>query len=109
MHPEVGAGHLQRAEDAFLEHFIERFARDGLDVAAQHVNGVAVLPAGAGVELERRFGQVLGKLLKSWCAPRLVVATGVKVCAFVARLAACSLFDVAVIQAAASGSSTCVG
>ena len=53
MHPEVGAGHLQRAEDALLHHFIERLASDGLDVSPEHVDAVSVLPASAGVKLKR--------------------------------------------------------
>ena len=88
MHPEVGAGHFQRAEDALLHHFIERLARHGLDVAAQHVDAVSVLPAGAGMKLERLLGERFGERLQAGAAG------GVGCCRE-------SAGDVAVIQAAA--------
>lgn len=57
MHPEAGAGHLQLAEDALAQHFIKQLARHDLEVAAEHVDAVAILPASAGMELQRSFRQ----------------------------------------------------
>ena len=56
-HLKSGIDHFQRLEDAFGEKTVQRLSGSDFDDTAEHVSGVAVLPGGSRLELQRQLGE----------------------------------------------------